>query len=257
MKIRVRLYHYHDLDLVSLYREGRISIPKAVKLTLNAFAQKNYVRLETDVKKCEKIAKPVYMFNIVLNEKKDKAAIDLLDKIDKGYRNNFIKQLLRVYLCFVLPGCYTDPKNLAYFAEREKGIFSERKAIPAPVSKYVRKKLQESSGPVILEVPSAEVEVGGLVIKDLERKQSDSVEEKYDGEERAKNEILKDTGLAGTMLSAENGIPQNKENWSVKDMKPVEEIIPEVSSSEDRDLDEEKTVEDEAQLLDLFKNMVH
>mgnify|MGYP006889649423 CR=1 FL=1 len=103
LKIRIRLYHYHDLDLVSLYREGRISIPKAVKLTLNAFARKRYVRLETVDKKCEKIAKPVYMFNIILDEKKDKDAIDLLNKIDKGYRNNFIKQLLRVYLCFVLP----------------------------------------------------------------------------------------------------------------------------------------------------------
>ena len=99
LKIRIRLYHYHDLDLVSLYREGRISIPKAVKLTLNAFARKRYVRLETVDKKCEKIAKPVYMFNIILDEKKDKDAIDLLNKIDKGYRNNFIKQLLRVYLC--------------------------------------------------------------------------------------------------------------------------------------------------------------
>ena len=138
MKIRIRLYHYHDLDLVSLYREGRISIPKAVKLTLNAFARKRYVRLETVDKKCEKIAKPVYMFNIILDEKKDKDAIDLLNKIDKGYRNNFIKQLLRVYLCFVLPGCYTAQENLEYFAEREKGIFGEGEGVPAPMSRYVR-----------------------------------------------------------------------------------------------------------------------
>lgn len=143
MKIRIRLYHYHDLDLVSLYREGRISIPKAVKLTLNAFARKRYVRLETVDKKCEKIAKPVYMFNIILDEKKDKDAIDLLNKIDKGYRNNFIKQLLRVYLCFVLPGCYTAQENLEYFAEREKGIFGEREVVPAPISRYVREKTSE------------------------------------------------------------------------------------------------------------------
>ena len=143
MKIRIRLYHYHDLDLVSLYREGRISIPKAVKFTLNAFARKRYVRLETVDKKCEKIAKPVYMFNIILDEKKDKDAIDLLNKIDKGYRNNFIKQLLRVYLCFVLPGCYTAQENLGYFSEREKGIFGEREVVPAPVSRYVREKTSE------------------------------------------------------------------------------------------------------------------
>ena len=39
MKIRIRLYFYHDLDLVSLYREGRISISKSVKYALNAFAR--------------------------------------------------------------------------------------------------------------------------------------------------------------------------------------------------------------------------
>ena len=54
MKIRIRLYFYHDLDLVSLYREGRISISKSVKYALNAFARKNYVRLEAGSKKCEK-----------------------------------------------------------------------------------------------------------------------------------------------------------------------------------------------------------
>ena len=162
LKIRIRLYHYHDLDLVSLYREGRISIPKAVKLTLNAFARKRYVRLETVDKKCEKIAKPVYMFNIILDEKKDKDAIDLLNKIDKGYRNNFIKQLLRVYLCFVLPGCYTAQENLEYFAEREKGIFGEREVVPAPISRYVREKTSEQK-----RVTDAPIEVGGVIIKDL------------------------------------------------------------------------------------------
>lgn len=130
LKIRIRLYFYHDLDLVSLYREGRISISKSVKYALNAFARKNYVRLEAGSKKCEKAAKPVYMFNIVLDEKKDKDAIDLLNKIANGYRNNFIKQLLRLYLNFVLPDCYTSAENMSYFSERTCCILEKRDVVP-------------------------------------------------------------------------------------------------------------------------------
>lgn len=170
LKIRIRLYHYHDLDLVSLYREGRLSIPKAVKYTLNAFAEKRYVRLETNSKKCEKIARPVYTFNIILNEKKDKKAIELLNKIDKGFRNNFMKQLLRVYLGFALPDCYTSAENLAYFSEREKEIFKERKVVPAPAVRNVKKTVLEVSSPQNSSesaTSSVAVKSGGLVIKKL------------------------------------------------------------------------------------------
>lgn len=131
LKIRIRLYFYHDLDLVSLYREGRISISKFVKYALNAFARKDYTKFETGSKKCEKAAKPVYMFNIVLDEKKDKDAIDLLNKIANGYRNNFIKQLLRLYLNFVIPDCYTSSENKSYFSERACCILEKCDVVPA------------------------------------------------------------------------------------------------------------------------------
>lgn len=145
LKIRIRLYHYHDLDLVSLYREGRISISKAAKYVLNAFAQKRYTGLEVGCKKCEKTARPVYMFNIVLDEKKDKDAIDLLNKIEKGFRNNFIKILLREYLCFTLPECYISKKDISYFSERQKGIWGKQEMIPAPAGRSIKKKTEAMS----------------------------------------------------------------------------------------------------------------
>lgn len=238
MKIRIRLYHYHDLDLVSLYREGRISIPKAVKLTLNAFARKRYVRLETVDKKCEKIAKPVYMFNIILDEKKDKDAIDLLNKIDKGYRNNFIKQLLRVYLCFVLPGCYTAQENLEYFAEREKGIFGEREVVPAPISRYVREKTSEQK-----RVTEAPIEVGGVVIKDLSP------------------EKLEDVNIPETKDSFENSIEVETDPLKESPNESLEPEIQEDASLQESSKDELTETgnlndEEESELMGLFKNMV-
>lgn len=238
MKIRIRLYHYHDLDLVSLYREGRISIPKAVKFTLNAFARKRYVRLETVDKKCEKIAKPVYMFNIILDEKKDKDAIDLLNKIDKGYRNNFIKQLLRVYLCFVLPGCYTAQENLEYFAEREKGIFGEREVVPAPISRYVREKTSEQK-----RVTDAPIEVGGVIIKDLppEKPEDSSVPETKDSFENS-IEVETDPLKESPNESLE---PEIQEDTSLQNS--LNDELAETGNSND---------EEESELMGLFKNMV-
>lgn len=238
MKIRIRLYHYHDLDLVSLYREGRISIPKAVKFTLNAFARKCYVRLETVDKKCEKIAKPVYMFNIILDEKKDKDAIDLLNKIDKGYRNNFIKQLLRVYLCFVLPGCYTAQENLGYFSEREKGIFGEREVVPAPVSRYVREKTSEQK-----RVAESPIEVGGVVIKDLppEKPEDSSVPETKDSFENS-IEVETDPLKESPNESLE---PEIQEDTSLQNS--LNDELAETGNSND---------EEESELMGLFKNMV-
>ena len=238
MKIRIRLYHYHDLDLVSLYREGRISIPKAVKLTLNAFARKRYVRLETVDKKCEKIAKPVYMFNIILDEKKDKDAIDLLNKIDKGYRNNFIKQLLRVYLCFVLPGCYTAQENLEYFAEREKGIFGEREVVAAPISRYVREKTSEQK-----RVTEAPIEVGGVIIKDLppEKPEDSNVPETKDSVGNSRK-----TETDPLKKSPNEGLePEIQEDTFLQESSKDE--LPETGNSSD---------EEESELMGLFKNMV-
>jgi len=239
LKIRIRLYHYHDLDLVSLYREGRISIPKAVKLTLNAFARKRYVRLETVDKKCEKIAKPVYMFNIILDEKKDKDAIDLLNKIDKGYRNNFIKQLLRVYLCFVLPGCYTAQENLEYFAEREKGIFGEREVVPAPISRYVREKTSEQTGQK--RVAESPIEVEGVVIKDLppEKPEDSNVPETKDsfGDSRETDPVKESPN--------ESLEPEIQEDPSLQESSKDE--LTETGSLNN---------EEESELMGLFKNMV-
>lgn len=144
MKIRVRLYHYHDLDLVSLYREGRISISKAIKCTLKAFAQKKYMQLEVGSKKCEKTAKPVYMFNVILNEEKDQDAIELLNKIENGYRNNFIKQLLREYLCFTIPDCYTSSENKSYISECVRCIVEEYEARSASVKECLPEKCEIS-----------------------------------------------------------------------------------------------------------------
>ena len=40
MKIEVKLYSYHDMDLVSLYKTGRVSFPETTRQILNSYANK-------------------------------------------------------------------------------------------------------------------------------------------------------------------------------------------------------------------------
>ncbi len=252
LKIRIRLYHYHDLDLVSLYREGRLSIPRAVKYSLNAFAEKRYVRLETNNKKCEKIARPVYTFNIILNEKKDKKAIELLDKIDKGFRNNFMKQLLRVYLGFALPECYTTAENLAYFSERENEIFKERKTVPAPAVRNVKKKmfLEVSSPQTSSEstAPPATVKGGGLVIKELPP-------EEETVEKDTSNQALsgsKDKGFVHGEESNKEMIEKTPVKNDTAEDNGIERLITEDTGDEAGN----ESAEDDVELIGLFKKMM-
>lgn len=252
LKIRIRLYHYHDLDLISLYREGRLSIPKAVKYSLNAFAEKRYVRLETNNKKCEKIARPVYTFNIILNEKKDKKAIELLDKIDKGFRNNFMKQLLRVYLGFAFPECYTSAENLAYFSEREKEIFKERKTVPAPAVRNVKKKpVPEVSSPQTAPgsaAPPAAIKGGGLVIKELppdeetvEKDMPDQTLSDSKDKEFVQSEESKEGMIEKTHVNKETAEDNSSERLFIKD-----------AGDETGD----ESAEDDVELIGLFKKMM-
>ena len=250
MKIRVRLYHYHDLDLVSLYREGRLSVSKAAKIALNSFAQKKYFIMEAKEKKAEKVAKPVYMFNIVLNEKKDRDAIELLNKIEKGYRNNFIKQLLRLYLRYEIPDCYISSENAGYFIEREKGLSGERKVIPAPAGRNVRPKpaavpvAPESTSMAKFAPVPEKVDAGGLIIKDLsveESKEESSAVNPGEDKENSESE-------------------QVKEEIIDADVYESEETGSRVGRAEDEGAAEsaefEESEESEVELIGMFKNMI-
>lgn len=158
------------------------------------------------------------------------------DKDFETYRNNFIKQLLRVYLCFVLPGCYTAQENLEYFAEREKGIFGEREVVPAPISRYVREKTSEQK-----RVTEAPIEVGGVVIKDLPPEKPEDVnipETKGSFGNSRETDPLKESPNEGME-------PEVQEDTSLQDS--LNDELAKTGNSND---------EEESELMGLFKNMV-
>lgn len=105
MKVEVKLYYYHDLDLITIYRSGSICFSRAVKMALKAFAEQKRICFQPGPQSRNLPIRRTYHFCVNLNEKEDEAAIRLLEEIAPGHRNNFLKTLLR-HCIFVFPEDY-------------------------------------------------------------------------------------------------------------------------------------------------------
>lgn len=116
----IRLYKTHDLDLISFLDTHNMDFRKAVYCSLTAFAKgevfviKIPPRLENP-----KPLRRKYEFRLILNPETDQAVIDMIDGITDGYKNNFIKNILRMYLC--------TPISEEFLKDRSKiGEFEEK-----------------------------------------------------------------------------------------------------------------------------------
>lgn len=136
MKIEVKLYSYHDMDLVSLYKSGRVAFPETTRQILNSYANKEVYKiklLQINQKRLDRYPRDSYRkyyhYYIILDDKEDFAAIELLKKITPGYRNNFIKVVLRQYLCCALSSGYSingDTKLFREMTHKFQGSLDER-----------------------------------------------------------------------------------------------------------------------------------
>lgn len=102
-KIRytIRLYRLHDLDLITFVETHEFNIISAIYSSLTAFAKGEVFVIEIPPRRQIQLPKlsRVYTKALVLDTEVDQEAIELLNKIGQGYRNNFLKNLLRLYLC--------------------------------------------------------------------------------------------------------------------------------------------------------------
>lgn len=127
MKVEVKLYSYHDMDLVGLYKTGKVSFPETTRQVLNSYARGEVYKvklLHTNGKRLAKYPKTsfrkYYHYHVILDGKEDSDAISLLHKITPGYRNNFIKVVLRQYLCGVFLEEYCVNGDTSFFNEMSR-----------------------------------------------------------------------------------------------------------------------------------------
>ena len=133
MRIEIKLYSYHDLDLVSLYKTGRIAFPETTRQVLNSYARKEVYKVRPlplnenrAAKYPQKMYRKFYHYHVDLDNKEDADAIRLMRTITDGYRNNFIKSVLRQYLCGIFTEEYSKEGDARFFNEMSRQIQGDR-----------------------------------------------------------------------------------------------------------------------------------
>lgn len=120
-RYHIRLYYYHDLDIISYMINYNFDVIAAMYCTLNAFVNDELFVIETPKKLREEPLEKRRVYNRYLNLDpiKDKKAIDFLNKLVKGKQNLFLKNLLRQYLC--------SPATIMYLKDPQDNIFLQKK----------------------------------------------------------------------------------------------------------------------------------
>lgn len=180
-KIEVKLYYYHDIDLVSIYRSADISFPDATKKALKAYAEGKAFKIKVGEKKekrTHEIYKKCFHYYIALNEEKDKEIIELLNNITFGYRNNFIKTVLRHYLGCELSSEYLTNNDQAFLDRRAEILAAGKETVEVKHAKKESEKVTENESALIPDAKEAA----------KEDEKTEQKEERKEGQEEQKNE---------------------------------------------------------------------
>lgn len=180
-KIEVKLYYYHDIDLVSIYRSADISFPDATKKALKAYAEGKAFKIKVGEKKekrTHEIYKKCFHYYIALNEEKDKEIIELLNNITFGYRNNFIKTVLRHYLGCELSAEYLTNNDQAFLDRRAEILAAGKETVEVKHAKRESEKAKEEES----------VLIQGATEAAKEDEKAGQKEGRKEGQEEQKNE---------------------------------------------------------------------
>ena len=206
MKIEVKLYSYHDMDLVSLYKTGRVSFPETTRQILNSYANKEAYKvrlLEVDEKRLTRYPsdsyRKYYHYHVVLDEKDDADAVGLLKRITPGYRNNFIKAILRQYLCGVFISDYSINGDSKFFDEMSRRFQGDREERDIKLErKKKRKKQKQAAGKRVKpkfiennEVQNKNQKLKEKIIEKTEQKPVVAQEEVKEAVKAAEKNVLK------------------------------------------------------------------
>lgn len=143
----VRLYSSHDLDLVTFTLTHDFDIIRAMYSSLKAFAkgEQFIIKIPPAVRALPGL-KRVYAKVLFLDPEKDKDAVELLEAIVPGKRNNFLKNLLRLYLAYPFSECFFESADDLELFERKLSVFRQgRREVMAGKTRRSQRKERELS----------------------------------------------------------------------------------------------------------------
>lgn len=206
MNVTIRCYKKQDYDLLTLYQDPNFNLTKAIRMAVHAYANGESVMIAIPPYSGEIEIPKVLQFHVAFTEEDDgEEVIQLLKNVQSGFRNNFIKNLVRSYLIgmrgeyylkkgvqFQPPSIDTD--NLDIYRVKEN-VFRPKKQQKNPVKKTVSKPLREKPEPavedrqkvVVEDVPKPVVEKKPLLEAEIKVSNSPIKE----GTQQTKKEALK------------------------------------------------------------------
>lgn len=148
-KIRytIRLYRLHDLDLITFIMTHEFDIMHAIYSSVTAFAKGEVFLISIPSITTSEMTqlRRVYTKTLILDSEKDALTISMLDRVSPGKRNNFFKNLLRLYLMYPFSECFfNSPEDLQYFEEKLKVFRTGQREVRAgklKKSRYIKKEL--------------------------------------------------------------------------------------------------------------------
>lgn len=96
----IRIYKTYDSDLYSFIRFNRVNMKKIIVDVLKAYGSGRYFILNTEDYSSAAIYddRRSYTYQIIFDTENDASILSIMDKIKPGYRNAFIKNIVRFYL---------------------------------------------------------------------------------------------------------------------------------------------------------------
>ena len=134
VRYTMRFYRVHDLDIVTFIETHEFNISHAMYSALSAFSNGEAFVIKIPPRRRADLPqlRRVYSRALILDTEKDAKAISILSLIKPGYRNSFLKNLLRQYLCFPLSEEFLDDQeSVSYFDDLFSVFRKDRKVAEA------------------------------------------------------------------------------------------------------------------------------
>lgn len=121
LKVMLRIYRQHDMDLVGLHLHSSFMLGRAIKQALMAYVRGEVFKIDTPTEEeLPNEIRRVYQIQIFLDDVKDKDVIDWLKTTNPGQRNSLIKNIFRSYAFSLYVKGYGNIKEELYVEEEEK-----------------------------------------------------------------------------------------------------------------------------------------
>lgn len=166
----IRLYRTHDHDLITFMATHQFNIVKGVYCALTAFSKGQIfvIKIPPAREGGNLEINRVYARMLTLDTEVDAEAIEILEKLKDGSKNNFLKNLLRLYLCCpISEASLIDEHDMDFFYKKFTIFKQGKKEIEAG-------KLNSSK------------------IKKNKKKKIDISDENTEGETSTKNVIIEE-----------------------------------------------------------------